>query len=953
MRIPINWLKEYISIKDSPKVLAEKLIMSGTEIEAVDLGASNFQGVVVGEILEIKKHPNADKLQIAYVNVGKEKLKIVCGAPNIKVGQKVPVAIVGTKLGEFEIKKTEIRGIKSHGMMCSEEELGISDDNTGIMILDPRAKIGSNLGEALGSDEIVLEAEITPNRGDCLSIIGIAREVAAITRSKLKIQKSKLKEIGKKPSDYIDVEVKDKDLCPRYIARVVEGVKIGPSPKWMQDRLSAVGIRPINNIVDVTNYVMFEWGQPLHAFDFEKISGVSNSKLKNKNSKSKKKKIIIRTAKKGEKIVTLDEEERELDEDMLIITDSKGPIAIAGVMGGANSEVDEKTKTVVLESATFNPISVRRTASRLNLRSEASSRFEKDIPMPLNEIAILRAAGLLSQIAEGKVLSGKVDVISDWIWICHIGLKISRLEEFLGEGISADKSINILKSLGFKAEKFDIAQEVKKHIGKPYKYGANFKKDGTFAFDCSYLTDYIYSLIGQNIGHTALKQFEKGKPSSESDLQPGDLLFSIGHNPRKSKKYPCGVGHVGIYIGGGKVVDAQRDSGKVTERSLRKITKAKDYLGARRYVDDLSDWIAVTVPWWRLDVSIEEDLIEEIARIYGYNNIPSSLPSGKLPEFSENKNLLWEEKAKEILSGAGFSEVLNYSFLSGEILKKVKIDPKACLKIANPLTSEQEYMRISLIPSLLLNVSKNEGNFQSLCLFELANVYQKKAKGEEELPKEIKFLAGAVTNPKGSDIKYKDGREFYSAKGAVELLFKKLGVEGISYKELGVPEKYGASSNQLWHSGRSADILVENKKIGEIGEIHPQVKKEFNIKQKVALFNLNFEKLCRLATIERNYVPASKFPAVILDLSLIVPFHTLEKDIRHTIRKEGENLIKNIQLFDMYTGRQIEKGKKSLAFRISYQSDKKTLTDLDVEKIQNKIIKSLEEKFNAQVRTKK
>ncbi len=945
MRIPINWLKEYITIKELPRELADKLIMSGTEIEAVDFGDSNFEGVVVGEILEIKKHPNADKLQIASVDIGEEKLEIVCGASNIKVGQKVPVALSGAKLGEFEIKKTNVRGIESNGMMCSEAELGISDDNIGIMILDPRAKTGEDLGKVLSSGEVVLDAEITPNRGDCLSIIGIAREVSAITDRKLKSDSvKKLKEINKKTSDYIKVEVKDKDLCSRYIAKVIEDIKIGPSPKWMQDKLSAAGIRPINNIVDVTNYVMLEWGQPLHAFDYKKIKS-----MKIPNSKFQIPKIIVRRAKKGEKIVTLDGEERKLSQDMLVIADLTGPIAIAGVMGGANSEVDNTTQTVVLESATFNPISVRKTAGELNLRSESSNRFEKSIPMPLNEIAINRAAELLHQIANGKVFKEKVDVFSKWNWIQNSGLRIPRIKSFLGKDISADKVIEILKSLGFKAEKFDVVRETKKHLGKPYIYGAKFQTHKTDAFDCSYLTDYIYSLIGQDIGHTAIKQFDKGEAVSESDLQPGDLLFSIGRNPRKSKKYSRGVGHVGVYIGKNKVIHAEKNKSKVIEVPLNKFTKAKDYLGAKRYVDDINNWIATEVPWWRLDVKIEEDLIEEVARIYGYDNISSTLPSGQLPEFSENKSLLWEEKTKDILSGAGFSEVINYSFTSDKILKKAKLDSKDSIKVANPLTSEQEYMRTSLVPSLLLNITKNEVNFQSLKLFELANVYQKKAKGEKELPKEVKFLCGALVNPKDLGVQYKDGKEFYSVKGAVKLLFSKLGIKNFQFVSL--PSTDNSILN-IWHPSRVAAVCVNNEEVGKIGEIHPQILKEFNIKQKTALFNFNFEKLCKFITTERKYNVVSKFPAVNLDLALIVDFHTSEKNLEQEMKKAGGDLVKDIQLFDMYTGKQIEKGKKSLAFRISYQSDRKTLTDEEVEKLQNKIIKSLEEKFNARIRTK-
>ncbi len=941
MRVPVEWLKEYVNFKESPERLAEKLLMIGVEAIPLKSLPCNYKGVVVGEIKGIKKHPNADKLQIAIVNISKDTLQIVCGAPNIEINQKVPVALVGAEFGEFIVKETEIRGVKSQGMICSEAELGISDDHTGIMVLDPESKVGANLSNELGK-EAVLECEITPNRGDLLSIIGIAREISVIEKSAVRSPKSEAKEIPEKTEDYIEVEVKDPGLCPRYIARVIKGVKISPSPKWMQDRLSACGIRPINNVVDITNYVMLEWGQPLHAFDFDKLT----------ENRKQKAEIIVRKARTGEEIETLDGTKRKLDPNMLAITSPSGPIAIAGVMGGANSEVSEETKTIILESATFNPTSVRKTAKKLGLRSESSNRFEKGIPMPLNEIAIDRAAELIQEICGGKVLLGRVDVLSKWIWIRHIGLKISKVRKILGLDISEKEIVSILRSLGFEAEKFDIAKEAKKHLGKPYKYGANFKEDGISAFDCSYLTDYLYSLIGIDIGHTAIDQYDKGIKIKDSDFRPGDLLFYIGHSPRRTKKYPKGVGHVGVYIGNGKVIDSvkfeynskskrylEKGHKAVHQQSVAVFIKAPDYLGARRYVEDLGDYIAVTVPWWRLDVCIEEDLIEEIARIYGYDKFPSTLPGGKLPEFKENLENVWSEKVRDIFCGTGLTEVYSYSFISKELLEKIGFDSKKALKISNPLSSEQEYMRTSLVPSLLEIVAENDRDFEEIKIFEIAKIY---SRSKAILPDEKIRLTGAILGGETKGIKYTEGKEFYQAKGVAELLVKELGIGNVSCQA-------SDARLQYLHPGRVVEIKIGSQNFGVVGEIHPDVLSKFGIKSRVAVFDLDFNKIISLTTEIREFKSLPKFPAVIYDLAFVLDKKVKVSDIIKEIKKTN-TLIKSVELFDVYTGGKIGKAKKSLAVRVTYQSDKKTLIEEEVLKIQTKIISNLEKKYKAKMR---
>jgi len=790
MKIPIEWLKEYISFKNKPKDIAEKLTLSGIEIESIT--HESFEKVIIGEIIDIKKHPQADKLQIASVNIGPKLLQIVCGANNIEIGQKVPVALVGATLGEMEIKKATIRGVESEGILCSETELSISDNHTGIMILDPRAKIGAKLVTALDIGGIVLDAEINPNREDLLSILGIARELKVILGQKIKEPKLDFSEVITKTSDYIKVDVANFNLCPRYIARVVEINEICESPEWIQDRISACGIRPINAVVDITNYVMLEYGQPLHAFDGEKIEG---------------KKIIVRPARGGEKIQTLDGVDRKLKVENLVIADSKKPIAIAGVMGGTNSEVDLSSKIIVLESAKFNKVSVRRTGNSLTLRTEAVLRFEKEVPFDLPEIAVERVCTLLQEVCGAKVYKGQLDIYKEKTKPRKVTLDISKVEKILGIKIAKEKILNILKSLGF------LLKE---------------SKNQTFSF---------------------------------------------------------------------------------------------------------------LVPWWRLDISIPEDLIEEIARIYGYDKIPKTLPSGELPVFAENWDLLWSNNLKKTLVDLGFFEVYTYSFIGKSLLEKAGVLNNNYVEIKNPITPEQAYMRQALTPSLLEVASKNLVNFDQFKIFELAKIYYSKKNSFIE----EKRINGLVVS------KREDA--FFETKDVIKMLLQNL---GIFYEHNSIqiepPAKEIISKESVFHAGRVAQLRINNEFIGLFGEANSQILEKFNIKKRVGLFSLSLEKLLNYATTGRTYTPVSKFPSSRFDLAIVVNKDVPEVKIRKAIIASSLNLLYKIELFDIYSGKQLGKDKKNLAYHLTLQSQNHTLEEKEINNVRTKIISSLKNNFKAEIR---
>jgi phenylalanyl-tRNA synthetase beta chain len=652
-------------------------------------------------------------------------------------------------------------------------------------------------------DDYIFDTEVTTNRPDVLSMIGFAREISAIAGGKLKkpyclegsISQYRLLQKNNKinSNDILQVQIQDKKNCPRYMAIVLDNIKVKKSPEWMQKRLLSYGVRPINNIVDVTNFVMVEYGQPMHAFDYDKISG---------------KKIIVRKVKKGEKIISLDNDEYNLDKNMLVIADAKEPIAIAGVKGGKKAEIDLKTKKIILEAANFNEVSIRKTARALNLYSESSTRFEKGLSDQLPLPAMARAVELVQNLIKAKIASPLIDQKTKKYQLKKIELNKKNVEKFLAVKISSKKIVKILESLGFEIKKF-----------------------------------------------------------------------------------------------------------------------------------------VVTVPFWRdKDVEKEVDLIEEIARIYGYHKLPIKLPTGEIPQKGKNWNFFWENKIKEILSGAGMAEVYSYSFISEKLFKKCEIDSEKCLKLLNPLNADLEYMRPSLIPSLLQIIFQNQKIKEEFEIFELANVYLPKKSGA--FPNEKLNLCGAIIQKESKKL-------FYQTKGIIELLFKKIGIDTriVSYMDRRRhSDTASPPADNLWHLIKTAEIFIKNESVGIIGEINQEILKKFDIDLKVAMFDFDFQKLIKYATTDKAYQPIIKFPPIKLDLAIVLDKKILWNDIQKLIYKTEKNFVKNIEVFDIYEGRGVPKGKKSLAFHITYQSTDRTLEDREINKIQEKIINALEKNFKAEIR---
>ncbi|MCX6760660.1 MAG: phenylalanine--tRNA ligase subunit beta [Candidatus Nealsonbacteria bacterium] len=657
------------------------------------------------------------------------------------------------------------------------------------------------IGHAFEVEEIkkigkdyVLDIGVLANRGsDCFSHIGMAREIAVILNYKFQVPVFKLTENKKiNVKSLIKVVVENKGGCPRYTARVISDVKIGDSPKWIKENLEACGLRPINNVVDITNYVMLETGQPLHAFDQEKIEG---------------KKIIVRFAEAGEKITTLDEEIYKLNEDVLIIADIKKPIAVAGVKGGKSPEIDEKTKTIVLESANFNPQNVRKSSKIINLKTDASWRFEHGLDQNLAEFAINRAAYLVQEIAKGKVAKGLIDVSAKKSLKKIIRLDLNYVDRLLGVKIPQKQAIDILKRLEFKIK------AVKKTV---------------------------------------------------------------------------------------KIID-------------------------------------VEVPAFRLDVLLPEDLIEEIGRIYGYENIPSVFPIAALIPPKRNLDVFWENLSKDILKETGFTEVSNYSFVSRKDAETLKFKDKDLIEIENPMSLEYQYLRPSLIPNLLKNIESNQSNFSDINIYELGKVFK-----PDKKEKEKRMLSAVIFSQKEkNDL-------FYQMKGTAEVLLNKLGISNIwndGYQP--TPED---SKSIIWQRGKTAEIKVGNEEIGFLGEISDKVTESFKIKGKVVLFDIDFEKLSKVASEEHEYRPISRFPAAIRDIAVLIPRETRVVEVMNKIETEGGELIRDVDLFDIYEGEELPEGKKNLAFHIIFQSDNKTLSSREVDELQEKIIKVLEKEPQWQVR---
>ncbi|MCK4919182.1 MAG: phenylalanine--tRNA ligase subunit beta [Candidatus Pacebacteria bacterium] len=787
MKISYKWLEEYVDINVTPEKLAELLTMHCFEVENIIYQGKGLEDVVVGEVLEKEKHPDADKLSVVKVKISDNEIsEIVCGAPNIAIGQKVLVAKLGAEIPcGLKIEKRKVRGVESSGMVCAEDELGLGENHEGIMVLDEKSKVGTLAQDILGLDDVIFEIDILPNRAhDCLSHLGVAREVAVLLESKIKNQKSNMDLRISNSSKELEVKIKNEELCRRYSAVIINSVKIKESPSWLKNRLESCDIRSINNIVDITNFVMLSIGQPMHAFDADKLNG----------------KIIVRNAKKGEKIVALDENKYELTENDLVIADEKNPIAIAGVMGGLETAVDENTKNIIFEAANFQGTNIRKTSSRLKLSSESSYRFEREIDPEIITSAIEMAVNLTKELSSGDIKDSVTDIYPSPEKRRNIKFNFSRIENLLGIEIEKEKVFSILISLGFE--------------------------------------------VSQN-----------------------------------------------------------------------------------------DDEIEVLVPTFRRDVEKANDIIEEIGRINGYEMIEEVFANVPMKSVIQDKTLLMEKDIRKTLEGLGFFEVYNYSFLGEKEISGVQLKIEDHLELQNPLSEEFMFMRTSLLPDLLNNTRDNLKHRDSFKLFELGRIYLKNSKDNVD---ERKILSGIMVS--------KNQKEtlFYDAKEQLELILEKIGVERLSYRKIENPESF-------WHKGRSAEILSKKKVIGKIGEIHPIVLNNFDLTSKVIYFEIYIEELVSFYGEIKKYQKINKFPEVELDLSVVFNESVQWGEIKKAINSTSNNLIQGIEPFDIYRGENLGENKKSIAFRISYQAEDRTLTDEEVKTIQDEIIIKLE-KLGGEVR---
>ncbi len=797
MRISYKFLQEYIDCSLSPQALAEKLIMAGLEVNAIEKTGPDLDNCLVGQILEINPHPNADRLTVCKVDVGTEIVTIVCGANNMKAKDKVPVALVGCRLpGDFLIKKSKIRGETSQGMMCSEKELNLSEEASGLMILPADAPIGNAITSYLGLDDIILDLELTPNRGDCFSVRGIIREISALTGEKPKEVHYDFSEEGEKIKDILSIQIDSPDLCPRYAAKVISGVSIGPSPLWLVQRLRSFGLRSVNNVVDVTNFVMMEWGQPLHAFDYDLIQG---------------KKIIVRRAEEKEKLITLDDLERILTSENLVIADSQRPIALAGVMGGANTEVSENTGNILLESAFFDPSSIRRTANIFGLHSEASHRFERGIDPEGTIQSLNRAAQLILQLAGGKAAQGIIDVYPTTIPHRLISLEIVKVKKVLGVDVTEEKIINILQGLNFIVQKID-----------------------------------------------------------ENKIQ-------------------------------------------------------------------------VQVPLFRWDVERDVDLIEEIARIYGYHNIPVNLPRNSLSPNKKTKLRDFETKIKIVFSGFGFSEAINYSFISEKVLDDLAdLDgaPLERIRLKNPLTEDQNIMRTSLMPGLCKNIAYNlNRQVANIHLFEVGRCFF--SSQTTNLPVE-KMKLGVIMQGSSAPQSWRGKAvplSIFDIKGVVDALMETLCITDYAI----LPNK-----TKWLGSHQSCTITVKGRLAGFLGKVGKKIIKYFDINQDIYALELDVD---ALKISENKHVsPLPKYPSVVRDLAIIISEDFSYQELEKSIREMDLKILRKVFLFDVYKGEQIASGKKSFGLSFTYQSLKKTLTDKEVNNVHGKIIELLKKKFQASLR---
>lgn len=798
MNTSLSWIKAYVPDLDvTAQEYTDAMTLSGTKVEGYEEMDADLDRIVIGQIEKIEKHPDADKLIICQVNIGDQVIQIVTGAPNVKEGDKVPVVLDGGRVagghepgqkvaGGIKIKKGKLRGVESCGMMCSIEELGSTKEmypeapEYGIYIFPEDAQVGASAVEALGLNDAIFEYEITSNRVDCFSVVGIAREAAATFRREFHPPVVTPTGNSEDVNDYVRVTVENTDLCPRYCARVVKNIKIGPSPKWMQRRLASVGIRPINNLVDITNYVMEEYGQPMHAYDLDTIAD---------------RHIIVKTAENGEKFTTLDGQERDMDENVLMICDGEKAIGIAGIMGGENSMITDNVKTMLFEAACFDGVNIRKSSKRVGLRTEASAKFEKGLDPNNAQAAIDRACQLVEEMGAGEVVGGMVDV-----------------------------------------------------------YGK--KKDPVrVSFDA----DKINALLGTQI--------------SKEEM-----------------------------LGYFKMLDLEYD--ETSEE--------------------------IIAPTFRQDLLCLADLAEEVARFYGYDNIPTTLPTGEATTGKLSFKLRIEQAARDIAEFCGFSQGMTYSFESPKVFDRLLIPEDSPLRktvqIMNPLGEDYSIMRTISLNGMLTSLATNYNRRnKDVRLYELGNIYLPKSLPLTELPEErMQFTLGM----------YGDG-DFFTMKGVVEEFFEKIGM-----KE---KETYDPNSGRSYlHPGRQADIIYKGSKIGFLGEVHPEVADTYGIGERAYVAVIDMPEVLKYATFDRKYTGIAKYPAVTRDISMVVPKEILVGQIEEIIEKKGGAYLESYHLFDLYEGEQIKAGFKSVAYSIVFRAKDKTLSDTEVTEAMDRILKGLE-----------
>ncbi|MEG0351923.1 MAG: phenylalanine--tRNA ligase subunit beta [Cellulosilyticaceae bacterium] len=794
MNVPMSWLKQYVDIDVDINTYIDAMTMSGSKVETVEENGKGITKVVAGKLIQVEKHPDADKLRIMQVDIGAEApIQIVTAATNVELGDVVPVSLDGATLaGGLKIKTGKLRGVESQGMFCSVEELGFTHDQIedapedGVYVFHTPMTLGACVKEYFGLNEQVVEYEITSNRPDCFSILGIAREAAATFKKPFKFPEIKVEEVEGNAAELAKVAILNSDLCPRYASRIIKNVKVGPSPKWLQDRLTSAGLRPINNIVDITNYMLLEFGQPMHAFDYDKLANHE---------------IIVRTANAGEQMLTLLGDEITLDETMLVIADSEKVVAVAGVMGGEDTKVTEETQTILFECANFNGYSVRQTSKKLGISSDSSKKYVKGLDPNNITLAIERAAQLINLCDAGDVVSGVIDVYPKKREAKTIAYDINWINKFIGIDITEDE-----------------------------------------------MTEYFTRL-----------EFVVNKEAK-----------------------------------------------------------------------------TVTVPTFRSDVTMMADLAEEVARMYGYDKVPVTLECGEPTVGQKNFEQLTTDSVREFMSMYGVHGALTYTFESPKVFDKLNLpvdsELRNVLTITNPLGEDFSIMRTTTLNGILSSLSTNYNRRnETAALYEVGKIYLKQ--GENELPKEVKKLTVGMY---GKDV------DFFNIKGLVEALTQALHISKV--------EVTRNTSLPFMHPGRCANLVIAGKEVGFFGEIHPQVAKNYGIEANTYMAELDYASLLNSIEKDLTYKALPKYPATSRDIAMLVKEEVLVGEIEKVITQRSGKLLERVELFDVYQGKQIEEGYKSVAYKLTFRAADRTLTDEEIQKVMKKVLNGLEMNVGAKLR---